>query len=337
MTLPHGTDSLAERALLTVWSGLHSWHEDLVLVGGLVPRYHCKEPPAGWLRPTTLDADLGIALGASRGQYGSLQLELAEKGFRPRNVDGRPRLTAEVGGVLVPLDFLVEVPGVVGGSVLVDGVSVSVFPGVARALQSAVEVAVAGEDLYGARQSVTLRVCGIGAYLVLKLRAFAIRQHQKDAFDFLYTFLHCRQGPSHACQSFREELRSGNTAASDAVECLLKLFPDRHAPGPVKAAHFLLGPVSIHDTEDRRHFRESIAEAAVSAARQLLWGSPHQLLRFRAESCDPVAALFSREGGVEADVAAKAVPRREQHARRDRHADGPRAFVQREGIHAPRQ
>lgn len=30
---------LAQRAFLSVWSGLTRWHEDLVLLGGLVPRY----------------------------------------------------------------------------------------------------------------------------------------------------------------------------------------------------------------------------------------------------------------------------------------------------------
>jgi hypothetical protein len=34
---PHGV-ATAEAAFLTVWAGLGSWHSDLVLVGGLVPK-----------------------------------------------------------------------------------------------------------------------------------------------------------------------------------------------------------------------------------------------------------------------------------------------------------
>ena len=65
----------AEGAFLTVWAGLGSWHSDLVLVGGLVPKYLCGDLSATRTlpRPVTLDADLGIALGATLGQYGSLK------------------------------------------------------------------------------------------------------------------------------------------------------------------------------------------------------------------------------------------------------------------------
>jgi hypothetical protein len=56
--------ALAERAFLTVWSTLGSWHGDLVLVGGLVPKYLCGDltQHRSMPRPATLDVDLGIAL-----------------------------------------------------------------------------------------------------------------------------------------------------------------------------------------------------------------------------------------------------------------------------------
>jgi hypothetical protein len=68
----------AESAFLTVWAGPGSWHSDLVLVSGLVPKYLCGDlsAPRTLPRPVTLDADLGIAIGASLGQYGSLQMDL---------------------------------------------------------------------------------------------------------------------------------------------------------------------------------------------------------------------------------------------------------------------
>lgn len=34
--------NLAESALLSVWAGLGSWHDGLVVVGGLVPKYLCQ-------------------------------------------------------------------------------------------------------------------------------------------------------------------------------------------------------------------------------------------------------------------------------------------------------
>jgi hypothetical protein len=61
---------LAESAFLTVWAGLGRWREDLVLIGGLVPKYLCGDLTAqlNLPRPATLDVDLGIALAADAGQ-----------------------------------------------------------------------------------------------------------------------------------------------------------------------------------------------------------------------------------------------------------------------------
>jgi hypothetical protein len=48
--------ALAEPALLTVWSGIGSYHDELVLVGGLVPQYLCRHPVSATAlpRPGTL-------------------------------------------------------------------------------------------------------------------------------------------------------------------------------------------------------------------------------------------------------------------------------------------
>ena len=60
---PHRT-ALAEAAFLTVWAGLRQWHDVLVLVGGMVPKYLCGDLSGTRIlpRPATLDVDLGIAL-----------------------------------------------------------------------------------------------------------------------------------------------------------------------------------------------------------------------------------------------------------------------------------
>lgn len=59
-------------AFLTVWPGLAQYHNDLVLVGGLVSHCICSHPSGveALPRPATLDIDFGISLGASAGQYG---------------------------------------------------------------------------------------------------------------------------------------------------------------------------------------------------------------------------------------------------------------------------
>ena len=71
--------ALAESALFTIWPNLEPWHDDLVLVGGLVPRYICGDTstPRPLPRPVTLDADIGIALGASASGMSSMRFSSA--------------------------------------------------------------------------------------------------------------------------------------------------------------------------------------------------------------------------------------------------------------------
>jgi hypothetical protein len=75
--------ALAESAFLTLWSTLGQWHQELVLVGGLVPKYLCGDHTRqrSLPRPATLDVDLGISLAADSGQYGNLCWELRGQGF----------------------------------------------------------------------------------------------------------------------------------------------------------------------------------------------------------------------------------------------------------------
>ena len=183
----------AESAFLTVWAGLGSWHSDLVLVGGLVPKYLCGDVSASRAlpRPVTLDADLGIALGASLGQYGSLRLDLQAQGFRlSKDEFGGPRFLKRIGHLTIPVDFLTESPPATQGTAVVDDVAANILPGINRALASARSLTVRGLELEGARQELTIRGCEVGPFLAMKLRAFARRQAPKDAFDILYTLLH---------------------------------------------------------------------------------------------------------------------------------------------------
>jgi len=50
---------LAESAWLTIWGCLGEWHQHLVLVGGLVPKYLCGDVkgPLELPRPATMDVD----------------------------------------------------------------------------------------------------------------------------------------------------------------------------------------------------------------------------------------------------------------------------------------
>jgi hypothetical protein len=273
---PHAV-ALAESALLTVWSGLGAWYDDLVLVGGLVPKYLCGDVAQARAlpRPATLDVDFGIALGASAGQYATLSSELAAHGFT-RNKDHPNRFETTVGEITIPVDFLVERLPYAQGTAMVDDVVANILPGVDRALAMARRVTVNGVDLGGSPQSLPLRVCEVGPFFALKLRAFARRQQPKDAFDILYTLLHYDRGSAAAVAAFAEEVQEGNPACPEAVECLHRHFSDEGASAPVRAAHFVLGAASPGESPALREQRLRIQQDVVSAGRLLLGALPQR-------------------------------------------------------------
>ncbi|MBM3841542.1 MAG: hypothetical protein FJ398_27085 [Verrucomicrobia bacterium] len=258
----------AESAFLTVWAGLGSWHSDLVLVGGLVPKYLCGDLSASRTlpRPVTVDADLGISLGASLGQYGSLQSDLQAQGFRlSKDEFGGPRFVKKIGDFTIPVDFLTEHPPATQGTAVVDDIPANILPGINRALASARTMKVKGIDLYGAPQELTVRVCEVGPFLAMKLRAFARRQAPKDVFDILYTLLHYDRGTKAAVAAFGEEVRAGNPACTDAVACLNQHFRDEQSSAPVRAANFVLGQAVPGESEDIRFRRLQIQQDMVDA------------------------------------------------------------------------
>lgn len=254
-------------AFLTVWPGLGNYHDELVLLGGMVPLYLCKHPTGerALPRPATLDVDFGISLGASAGQYGTLSTDLRAQGFRP-STRHSGRFEREVGGFIVYVDFLVEDGDQPRGTRLVDDVPASVMPGVVRALKTARRVPVTGLDLYGAEQRVTARVCEVGPFLTLKLRAFLHRQQGKDAFDLLYTLLHYDGGTDAAIAAFAAEVAAENPAMPDARRALETLFADENAPGPVKAAHFVHGASQPGESADLRMRRLQVRQDMQFAA-----------------------------------------------------------------------
>jgi len=264
---------LAESALLTVWAGLSSYQDDLVLIGGLVTKYLCGDLSAtrSLPRPVTLDADIGIALGASAGSYGSLSWDLQAQGFsRATQAGGGSRYVKSIEGFSVPVDFLTEQPGSSAGTVIVDDIVADILPGVDRALAVARLVEIEGIDLHGALQRLTLRVCEAGPFLALKLRAFARRQQPKDAFDILYTLRHYDGGPKSATAQFHEEIAAANPAIPEAVACLRQHFSSERSAAAVKAAVFVHGTTSIEESEEARSSRLRLQQDVVDAGRMLL-------------------------------------------------------------------
>ena len=144
------------------------------------------------------------------------------------------------------------------------------MPGINRALATARTVEVGGVDLHGAEQKFYARVCEVGPYLALKLRAFCDRQQPKDAFDILYTIQHYDGGTDAAIAAFADEVRIGNAACADALRTLKEHFQNENAPGPVKASLFVLGEAAPGESEDAKFRRTTLRQEMVDAAIKLL-------------------------------------------------------------------
>ena len=257
----------SEAALLTIWPKLADFHEDLVLVGGLVPRYLCRQNLAeGDWQPRTLDVDLAIALAADGGMYEGLSTRLQSEDFEYVN----QRFTKHMDGVDLHLDLLTERPSEQApGSAAVSDLIVSAFLGVDRALKVFRSCVVTGRNLSGARTRATVKVCEIGPFLCLKLQAYAQRVERKDAFDFLRTLLDYDGGPQKAAAAFWAEERV-NLAFPTARRALEEHFADEQSDGPVAYAAFCLGDRAVASGGETEEPRAQLTAEAVTAAFLLL-------------------------------------------------------------------
>jgi hypothetical protein len=108
---------LAERTLVSVWRHLGAYHEHLVLVGGLVPRYLVdrageREVGIGHGHCGSMDVDLGVSLAVTDLRtYTSIRDQLTDQlGFRRgENAAGRKQRHSFVSqheGQDIIIDFL---------------------------------------------------------------------------------------------------------------------------------------------------------------------------------------------------------------------------------------
>ncbi len=256
---------LAESALLTVWPKLADFHEDIVLIGGLVPRYLCK-PRREDLEPRTLDVDLGIALAAGGGLYEPLSRRLESDGFELKN----GRFEKAVGTGTLFIDFLTERPTADSPkSVVVDDVPTTALLGVDRALANHRRVRIEGHDLARGSVREEVKVCEIGPFLCLKLQAYALRAERKDVFDVVYAVQAYDRSPEAAVRLFRQE-QGINLAFPLAERILRERFADKAAKGPNDYAAFCLEGVPVATGDDLEARRSILAEDAVTVAHGLI-------------------------------------------------------------------
>ncbi len=243
-----GTTELVERVLLEAWSRLGDYHEYLVLIGGLVPRYICpgviEEKHCG-----SMDVDFGISLAVADVRlYSSIVNTLKKMGFIPgKNEQGRDRLHSfekTINGVVLNIDFL---------TVKYDGPKQSLMRGVTQdlraiqveglglALNMPLSIPISGELLSGGKIELNIRMCRPFPYVILKALSFENRGEGKDVYDLIYVLRHSAGGPKAVAASATLD-ESAEQSVQHGLKVLFSRFETIQNDGPVKYGRFVGQP-----------------------------------------------------------------------------------------------
>lgn len=191
--------------LLEIGQILGSYKGKFVVVGGLIPwllQNDEEMPHVG-----SLDIDLGLDPSAlADGEYASLIKLLKGQGYRQRN-DLNPELKPfqlvrelpqEDGSapIEVVVDFLMQrnVKVAKNDPPLLEDFRVQGVNGTDLAIRLAENFRLSGSMPGGGTNTVTISVCSIPAFLVMKGFAIQNRHKQKDAYDIYYVVRNYRAG-----------------------------------------------------------------------------------------------------------------------------------------------
>jgi predicted nucleotidyltransferase len=243
--------------------------EEIVIVGGLVPsllidQKHLAEnvtPHVG-----TLDLDLGLAFALiGEERYQEVAERLRHAGFEAdKNDEGKvTRQRWRISEPPVTVDFLIEPedPDAKPGTLfpLAKDWAAIIAPGLHLAFQDNQVVTLAGQTIAGEKASRDIRVCGAGAYIVLKALAFRIRGENKDAYDLFYLLRNYGKGVEDVAARLRPLL--DDASAKKALANLRDDFLDPEGVGPRRVAEFLYARPDPETQADAVGFVRSLLKA----------------------------------------------------------------------------
>jgi hypothetical protein len=243
---------LVERVLLEVWSRLGEYHDHLVLVGGLAPRYIIPQPETGAVSVPprhcgTFDVDLAVSLAVAEIKtYESIRSTLVDRlgfehGKSERGREQRHSFVKRVGNMPVILDFLTtkyDGPKNSRMRAVEEYLSAIQVEGLGLALKDPLQIIVEGELLEHGRHEAKINVCRPVPFVVLKALALSGRGMLKDAYDLVYVLRHYKDGPASVAAELRDDERE-QKSFHRAVDILKKHFKNDRQDGPVKYQAFI--------------------------------------------------------------------------------------------------
>ncbi len=238
---------LAVQVLLEVWAHLGQFRANMVLVGGLAPRFMFKDNTRIAPHCGTMDVDLGLHVAVGRAtEYASLrEILVADLGFQP----GRDRTLPNaqhsffrtLGNIDVHVDFLTTVydtPDDIHFRTIEENLRAFETKGLGLALRDPLHVEVRGKLLSGGTTTEIIRVCRPVPFLVLKAIAYESRRKPKDAYDLVYV-LQTYQGGGGALARQVRQSESSSPFWNEAIDSLRRHFRSPDENGPVAYGRFL--------------------------------------------------------------------------------------------------
>jgi predicted nucleotidyltransferase len=246
---------------------------ELVVVGGLVPSLLIDQeqlPENVTSHVGTLDLDLGLAFAlVGEHRYQAVAERLRAAGFEmDKNAEGQPtRQRWRISDPPVTVDFLIEPEQNAEAQAgrlfpLTKDWAAIIAPGLHLAFKNNQVVTIAGRTIVGETATRDIRVCGAGAFMVLKAFAFHIRGENKDAYDLYYLLRNYGRGVSDVSAQLRPLLP--DASAVKALEYLRADFRDSESIGPRRVAEFLYGRPDADIQADAVGFiRQLLAECTL--------------------------------------------------------------------------
>lgn len=232
---------------------LGDFMNEVVIVGGLVPSLIIDQsalpegvdPHAG-----TIDIDIGLSLAIYDEQlYQNITARLRDAKFSPdTNKKGNQtnqRWQIQNASGKITIDFLIpstEENRGEGNRIknLEEDFAALLTDGLMLAFKDYIDVTLNGLTIRGERvRNRKMRVCGPGAYVVLKSIAYYNRGQNKDAYDLFYTIRNYGSGPEEVAERFLS--LGANEDCDRALEILRDKFLTTDAEGVMRAVNFLLG------------------------------------------------------------------------------------------------
>lgn len=212
--------------------------EDLFLVGGLVPTLLDCGPGR---HVGTRDVDMGFNVGIREAEhYTALTERLRQAGFAPEDPKLKWRWVLETENARVLLEFLIASDQALGRPKferISDDLDALAIYGLDLAFRDWESVELSGLTTKKERATRTVRVCGPGAFVLLKALALNNRGENKDAYDLHYVVQHWVYGKPDIAR--RIEGLLVEPSAQAALTYLRRDFASLEHVGPRRAAAFL--------------------------------------------------------------------------------------------------